>query len=132
MIQDQTPNLPQEPQLDISPLYTRVQEVGQIRGMRTLGDFLNPPDEDSALSSEDTLDYFISYHLGHDGAEDQTEDAESDNAEEPVSVPSTKQALDAVRTLLRYKEHCPDTRPEDIRFLQRMERELSVREANGR
>jgi len=35
-----------DPQPDISSLYNRAREAGQIRDMMSLSNFLNPPDED--------------------------------------------------------------------------------------
>lgn len=89
VIQPQISNLPTEPQPDLSSLYTRVREAGQIRDMMSLSNFLNPPDENFEESEEDTLQSIIAYHTS-DGSTDTVEEAQSDIEEgsAPIAVPS--------------------------------------------
>lgn len=84
-------------------------------------------------SNEDTLQSIIAYHTS-DGSRDTMEEPQSDIEEgtAPIVVPSLQQALEGLCMLLCYKEHCKDTRIEDIRALERLERELASKELNSR
>ena len=99
----------------------------------SLANFLSPLDEDFQLGEEDSLQLIMSYHTGNE-SQDGVDEAPSDNEEDiiPATVPSLQQALGAFRTVLRYKEHCDDTTIEDIRALERLERQLASQEASER
>ena len=116
------------PQLEISRLYDRIRESGRIKDMMSLDNFLNPEDETPSMTEQETLEAIIAYHTGADNVEEEP-DSDGDG---PQPVPSIKETLEAVRTMLRYKEHREDTKPEDIRLLQRLERDLLADQANGK
>lgn len=95
--------------------------------MMSLTNFLNPVEEDAdtAEESEDSLEAIIEYHT-NTGPENAGSQADAEDADVSVPVPSAKQALEGLRTLLRFKESRGDTRIEEIRTLEGMERQLAL------
>ena len=50
----------------------------------------------------------------------------------PVQPPSLRQALDSLRTVLLYEEFQEDAQPNDIQYLERLERQLVYQEVAQR
>ena len=92
----------------------------------SLYNFLNPADEDLVIDEEPTLEEIIAQHTG-EYIED--EEAILEDVEPPLkTIPLETEAIRAVRTLLLYQEHQEQARVEDIRFLERFKRVLSILE----
>jgi hypothetical protein len=131
ILQPQISSLTMEPQPDLSRLYQQIRDSGQIQDMMNLTNFLNPTDENVLGDTEDgSINSIIAFHTQQDAIGDAQSDGEEDT--DSVPVPSLQEALHGVQTALRYREHCEDTEIDEIRSLQRLERELRSRELNTR
>ena len=130
VIQSQIQSLPSQPLPDLSTLYTEAQHVGQIREVMSLQNFLNPPNEDMVdLPDNDDLNELISFHLSQN-LESEVEPEPEDIP--PVQPPSLRQALNSLRTVLLYEEFQEDAQPNDIQYLERLERQLVYQEVAQR
>jgi hypothetical protein len=126
IIQPRVENLPTEPRPEIAQLYAEAQRVGHIQDAMRFHHFLNPADEDLA-AEEVTLEEIIELHTGEyiDDGEAILEDVEPP----PEDIPSLKEAIVAVQTLLRYHVRQEWATFEEILFLERYERSLLLEEA---
>ena len=60
-----------DPQLDLSLLYQRIQDSGQIQDMMNLTNFLNPIDENVVGDTEGgSIESIITFHTQQDIIED--------------------------------------------------------------
>jgi hypothetical protein len=133
IIQPRIENLPSEPPPDVAQLFAEaqrkvaeqeVQRTGRILESMSLYNFLNPVDEDLAIGEETTLEDIIEHHTGQyfDNEDAILEDVEPP----PEAIPSLAEAIGAVQTLLQYQVHQEQAKMEEIRFLERFERGLSL------
>ena len=134
VIQPQLPNLPSDPIPDLSTLYCEVQRTGHIHEAISLENFLDPVEENIVDMGEPVdLDSIIALHT-----QDTTNfPVEEDQGDEEDSIiiqppPTAFQALQAIRTVLRFQEYAPSSQHEDINVLQRLERQLQQQELDSR
>lgn len=128
--QQQPISLPSEPALDLSSQWSYLQRVGNIRAEMSLGDFLNPEDENMTPQEanqgveELDLEAVIQHHTGQ-LIQDQEEAIDEDQGEE-VPPPAASEALEAIQLLVRFSERSESSTPEDIRYLERLERSIDL------
>jgi DDE superfamily endonuclease len=119
-------SLPQDLSTNLLPLLQTVERVGQIRDIISLSNFLNPSDENlepSDGNQEIDLDEIIQLHTEEDP---QDEEAVAENETLEIPVPSSGEALQAVKLLLRYQDHQAITTTGDIRHLLQLQRSIQL------
>jgi len=134
VIQPQLPNLPSDPIPDLSTLYREVQRTGHIHEAISLGNFLDPLEENIVDMGETVdLDSIIAPHT-QDTTNFPVEEGQGDE-EDGIIIqppPTAFQALQAIRTVLRFQEYALSFQHEDINVLQRLERQLQQQELGSR
>jgi len=122
IIERRIEHLPAEPEPDLSSLYYKAQQATKIQNAMSLSNFLNPIDENVVPIDIqlDSVQQIIEQHITQD-EEDTMEAALEDVNPLPVIVPTKKEALSAVQTLLKYQVRQEETTVDDIRRLERLE-----------
>lgn len=111
------------PTAGIETLYNQIRDSSQIRNMMSLINFLNPEGEDwGEQQEEDALQQALQRHVP--SIIEDEEEALAEQEGEDVVVPSTKEAVEAIRILLRYREHEESSTESEITFLQRLQRSI--------
>ena len=121
--QPATSTLVMPPEPDVSTLYEAVRRSGGIRDAVQLQQFLNPPEEstipqDSEIDG-DPLEQALAYHLNPPVEEPLEEDESIEQ-----DIPSNKEALQAIETLLQFRIRQEDIDQTEVRVLQRIQRSL--------
>lgn len=119
--------IPVEPNL-LTEYMDLQQRIGDIMDLEHI---LNPEGENEQhqVDEEVSLEEIIERHIG---TEIQDEDAILEDVEpQPMALPTTAQALEAVRLLQVYQEHEASTQHQDIRYLRQLERRLCTISVNS-
>jgi hypothetical protein len=89
----------------------------------SLSHFLNPEDENDFVPPV-TLEDIVQQHVQLD----EDEEALLEDVEPSLRrVPTKDEALLAIHTLFQFQEHQEETRNEDIRYLERLEKAIQRR-----
>lgn len=131
VIQPRLPNLPSEPQPDLSTLYQHAQQSSKAQDFMKLENFLNPADENQLDPNPADMDSIIaSYTTIPAPIDEASSDEEEYSLPEPP--PSINQTLEALQTVLRYEEYSETSQREDIRMLETLERRLNAQSISQR
>ena len=115
-------------------LYSEVQQTGHIHEAMSLENFLNPVEENIADIEEPIdLGSIVALHT-QDTTGIPVEEGQGDEENDIIiqPPPTAFQALQALRTVLRFQEYAPNAQHEDINLLQRLEHQLQQLELNSR
>lgn len=117
-------SLPAPPPPDLSTIYHQVERAGQIRDLMSLENFLNPVEEqeEDLLEEGDPLEQLLESHI-HTGDVEDVEDVEEPP---PPPIPTPSEALQSLQLVLRFKECQEDSKVEEIRLLNRLERDIQT------
>jgi len=102
----------------------QVTAAGSIQDAMSIENFLNPTDEstipdDNTLTSDELLDEIIANHVGN-----SIEPIEEEEGGIIMPIPTTSEALQAIKLLISYSESQPDLVTSTIRGFERFERDL--------
>ena len=90
----------------------------------SLSNFLNPSNENDEPTADSTtinINELIAYH---------TQGEDSDEEEAEIEIPSSAEVVQALEVVLRYHEHQKEATTSDIRYLQRLQRDINIRTAS--
>jgi hypothetical protein len=121
IIEPSIQNLPQPPEPDLLPLYQQAQQAGRIQDAMNLSNFLNPTDENEFIEAV-TLEEIMQQHLQSD--QDEAALLEDVEPSESIRIPTNDEALIALQTLFQFQEHQEETKAEDIRYLEKLEKAI--------
>ena len=118
----------------LEELYCNVQGAGEIRDALPIDGFLYPPEEEEnvdmpSLEPPELLSNLIEDHLA---ATTSCEENEEDNSLPPTVPKTTKEALQALSTIVSYAESEPRMTSTELRQLENLQQRLSTWVAEGR
>jgi hypothetical protein len=125
VIQPHLPCLPSEPQPDLSALYQQAQQSSRIQDFMKLQNFLNPAGENQMETDQTDIDSIIASYTTIPTSIDEAS-SDEDGYSSPPPPPSINQAIEALETVLRYEEYSEESRKEEIRMLESLERRLKT------
>jgi len=99
--------LPAEPIISLESLYHEVRDSGQIQHIISIQNFLNPVGEDTPpadLTQADPIN-IEDIIAKHTSVVEEDIEPEGEDQTIATSIPSDREALEALRILERYQEH---------------------------